>query len=183
MVFTLKIFVIVCREDDPSKNTALKMIQAGLAVRVSRRSIRGRPVVLNPYSDEYLGSWLRGEIETSGLLVVDASWRRLTSERFRGVPGIHVKLPPLLPGNPVNYGKPCILSSIEATAASLYIAGYRELYSQLLGLYKWMTTFHELNKELLEDYAKASTPSELVETILEYWETINPCYSPELLRE
>lgn len=183
MVFVLRILVILYREDDPSKNTALKMIQAGLAVRVTKRSMRTRPVVLDPYSEEYLGSWLRDEVEKNGLLVVDASWKRLTRDKFRGIPGVHVKLPPLLPGNPINYGKPCILSSIEAVAASLYITGYRGIYDELIGLYKWMRTFHELNKDLLEDYSKATNPSELEKTILEYWETLDPCYNPELLEE
>jgi pre-rRNA-processing protein TSR3 len=174
-----RIMVILYREDDPGKNTALKLIKMGLATRVSKSSVRGYPIVLNPYSNTYLGPWHREQLVKQGLLVLDASWRRLSPSRFKDVRGLHTKLPPLLPGNPVNYGKPCILSSIEAVAAALYITGLIELYSRILGLYKWMKTFHDLNKELLQEYSKTRTPEELEELIIQYWETKNPCIQVE----
>ena len=64
-------------------------------------------------------------------------------------------------------------------AAALYITGLIELYSRILGLYKWMKTFHDLNKELLQEYSKTRTPEELEELIIQYWETINPCIQVE----
>lgn len=169
------IYVILLREDDPLKNTAMKMIRSGFAVEIKRVKSRLRALVLNPYSSEYLGPWHRELALKYGLVVVDASWRKLDESKFRGIGGVHVKLPPLLPGNPVNYAKPCILSSIEAVAASLYILGFGEDYERLLGLYKWMRTFHELNKELLDAYSRASSPSELIKTIIEFWGSDNPC--------
>lgn len=171
----IHVYVLLHREDDPLKNTAVKMVRMGLATLVDARRLRARPVVLDPYSQEYLGPWLRDTVLQQGILVVDASWRRLSPSRFTGIRGLHVKLPPLLPGNPVNYGKPCILSSIEAVAASLYITGFHEEYSRLLGLYKWMETFHELNKELLDAYSKSKTPGELESAISEFWPASPPC--------
>jgi len=162
-------------EDDPVKNTALKMVKAGLARRVTLAFTRHRPVVLNPFSPDYLGPWLRSLVEQKGVLVLDASWKQLAPEKFRKLHGTHVKLPPLLPGNPVNYGKPCMLSSIEAVAATAYITGFTDTYKKLLGLYKWMETFNDLNSELLESYAKAWSMEELISTVRDYWGDASPC--------
>ncbi|OYT41103.1 MAG: hypothetical protein B6U89_00280 [Desulfurococcales archaeon ex4484_58] len=170
----VKIMVIYFREDDPKKNTSLKMIRYGIAYRIHPRKIRGYPVVLNPYAINYLGRWCREYIEKYGLVVLDASWKKLSPTRFKGIRGKHYKLPPLLPGNPVNYGKPCILSSIEAVAASLYITGFKNIYNKLIKLYKWMNTFHKLNQEILEEYSKAEKQEELEKTIKKYWEN-PPC--------
>ena len=172
----IKIYTILYHEDDPAKNTALKMIRLGLAQRVGRRKLKGSPLVLDPYSQVYLGPWMRDNASRYGIVVVDASWKRLDTNRFKGIKGIHVKLPPLLPANPINYGKPCILSSIEAVAGTLYIMSYYEQYEKLLGVYKWMNTFHLLNKELLEAYSNVKTPEEIINIVLEVWGTTNPCY-------
>lgn len=169
-----RIMVLYFKEDDPSKNTSLKMVRMGLAHKVSRR-YRGRPLVLNPYSEKLVYRGLREYVLRNGILVLDASWRRLTPEKFRGLRGLHARLPPLLAGNPVNYGKPCILSSIEAVAATLYITGFHEAYRRLLGLYKWMETFHTLNRDLLEDYYRAETPSDLLGVVRGYWGGSPPC--------
>ncbi len=173
----VRVYALLYYEDSPDKNTALKMVRFGLATRVvSRKSIRSRPLVLNPYSEDYLGPWLRSYALEHGILVVDASWKKLARRHFSGIKGIHVKLPPLLPGNPVNYGKPCILSSIEAVAASLYILGFVEQYNKLLRLYKWMSTFHELNKELLSLYSSANSVDEVMRIIEDYWGSREVCY-------
>jgi len=163
------IYVIHHREDDPVKNTSLKMIKYGYAKLVVQREVKGEPVVLNPYSHTLLGSWHREKVIRYGIVVVDASWKRLEPLKFNRIPGLHVKLPPLLPGNPVNYGKISMLSSIEAVAAALYITGFIDMYWRLIGLYKWMNTFHELNKEVLEEYRKAKTLDELIEVVKTYW--------------
>jgi pre-rRNA-processing protein TSR3 len=169
------IMVLLFREDDPSKNTALKLVRAGLAWIVRKREIRGYPLILNPYANEYVGPWHREVVLKYGILVVDASWKKLEPRRFQGLRGVHGKLPPLLPGNPINYGKLCILSSIEAVAAALYITGFKEAYSSMLGLYKWMNTFHTLNAELLEEYANAKSKEDLEKIISTYWGSKEPC--------
>ncbi len=170
-----RIYVIYYREDDPRKNTALKMVRKNLALKIHPRHVKGEPVVLNPYSPYYLGRWVKPLIDKYGLIVLDASWKKLEPYKFKKIRGKHYKLPPLLPGNPINYGKPCILSSIEAVAATLYITDYIEKYLELIQLYKWMNTFHKLNQELLETYRRQETIEKLVEKIKETWGNNPPC--------
>ncbi len=163
-----RIYVIYYRMDDPRKNTSVKMVKKGLA-RFTRRFPR-KAVVLDPFAREYLGPWDRVFIEKYGVVVVDTSWKRISSRQFTRLPGIHRRLPYLIAGNPVNYGKPYMLSSIEAVAAALYITGFMEAVEKLVGLYKWMKTFIQLNHEPLEDYCKARDKKEYIETIKTYEE-------------
>jgi pre-rRNA-processing protein TSR3 len=71
-------------------------------------------------------------------------------------------LPVLIAGNPVNFGKPTKLTTVEALAAALYIAGLREEADQLLSIFKWGHTFIEINQKRLGDYAKAKDSTEIV---------------------
>jgi len=64
--------------------------------------------------------------------------------------------------NPVNFGKPCKLTSIEAIAAALYILGEQERAAQILGCVHWGIRFLEVNKEPLELYATAKDSTEVV---------------------
>jgi pre-rRNA-processing protein TSR3 len=79
----------------------------------------------------------------------------------------HVKgtsrcLPILIAGNPVNFGKATKLSTAEALAGALYIAGFKDEAKQLLSIFTWGHTFLELNAELLENYATAKDSAEIV---------------------
>jgi pre-rRNA-processing protein TSR3 len=64
--------------------------------------------------------------------------------------------------NPVNFGKPCKLTSIEAIAAALYILGEQERAEQILGCVSWGIRFLEVNKEPLELYVTAKDSTEVV---------------------
>jgi len=80
-------------------------------------------------------------------------------------------LPILIAGNPVNFGKPTKLSTVEALAAALYIAGFKEEALQLLSIFKWGHTFLEINQERLESYAKAKDSTAIVELQKHFIET------------
>ena len=79
----------------------------------------------------------------------------------------HVKgtsrcLPILLAGNPVNFAKATKLSTVEALAGALYIAGFRNEAKRLLSIFTWGHTFLELNANLLDAYAVAKDSEEIV---------------------
>jgi pre-rRNA-processing protein TSR3 len=52
---------------------------------------------------------------------------------------------------------------VEALAAALYVAGYREKAERLLSIFKWGPHFIELNRKFLEGYAGAGNSLEVVE--------------------
>jgi pre-rRNA-processing protein TSR3 len=80
-------------------------------------------------------------------------------------------LPFLTAGNPVNFGKPTKLSTAEALAAALYIAGFKDHAAELLSVFAWGHTFLEMNCERLEEYAKAKDSTEIVKSQNRFMET------------
>ena len=77
-------------------------------------------------------------------------------------------LPFVVAVNPVNYGKPFKLTTLEAFAAALYILGEVDHAKEILQIYKWGPHFIELNKQPLEDYRNAVTSEEIVELMQQY---------------
>jgi len=160
----VRIVVYNARQCDPKKCTALKLEHHGLVRGVSQvRFLPKRAVVLNPFSQIAFSRADRSRIENSGLAALDCSWDK--AERFLSahVRGTSRCLPLLIAGNPVNFGKPTKLSTLEALAAALFISGFHEQASELLAMYKWGRTFLELNRELLETYSSAKDSTEVVE--------------------
>jgi pre-rRNA-processing protein TSR3 len=64
--------------------------------------------------------------------------------------------------NPVNYGKPFKLSTVEALAAGLVILGEQPLAELILSKFNWGHVFLELNREPLAEYAAARDSTEVV---------------------
>lgn len=70
-------------------------------------------------------------------------------------------LPYLLAANSVNYGKPFKLNTAEATAACLYIVGFKAEAQILLSPFSYGEEFIHLNYDLLEAYSQCNTDIEI----------------------
>lgn len=160
----VRIAVYNARQCDPKKCTALKLEHHGLVRGVTQvRFLPKRAVVLNPFSEIAFSPADRDRIENFGLAALDCSWEKAERFLLTHVRGTSRCLPVLIAGNPVNFGKPTKLSTLEALVAALFIVGFREQASELLAMYKWGHTFLELNREMLETYAGAKDSADVVE--------------------
>lgn len=164
-----KIDLIIYHADqcDPKKCTGKKLKRFGKVNFVNRVSdIKRKTVLLTPFSEKAFSREDRGNAEAYGIAVFDCSWEH-AEDVFSGK-GSERRftaraLPYLLAANPVNYGKPMKLSSVEAFAAALYIIGREEQAEDILGIFAWGHTFLELNRNPLDDYGDAETSREVVE--------------------
>ncbi|NOZ82330.1 MAG: DUF367 family protein [Euryarchaeota archaeon] len=151
----------------PKKCTALKLARFSLVKLVrSFRALPRRGTLLNPFSSVPLS---RLDSDSPALVALDCSWKHAT-EVFSRLRGLRSRrLPLLVPGNPVNYGKPAKLSTVEALAAALYILGRADEAHRLLSKFSWGESFITLNRELLRDYMQAETPEQVLEVEREYF--------------
>ncbi len=161
---SLKIIIYNSKQCDPRKCSALKLKRHHLVWIVhNTRELPKGAVVLNPFSEKAFSPADRDIIERNGLVALDLSWNHSDDIRLLKVRGASRCLPYLVAANPVNYGKPTKLSTVEALSAALFIAGYSEEANRLLSIFSWGSTFTSLNEELLEDYAQANDSCEVVE--------------------
>jgi pre-rRNA-processing protein TSR3 len=150
-------------DDDPEKCTARKLARFGLVTlhRSDRTTPRG--VVLNPHAERAISP-----ADTPGTLVaLDCSWESAGAARF-SLSGEHRALPYLVAANPVNFGRPFRLTTVEALAAGLTILGDRPRAERLLAKFTWGTTFLDLNDEPLRRYADCTDSAEVVSVQQEY---------------
>lgn len=154
-------------DDDPDKCTARKLSRFGLAEL--HRSNRATPagVILDPFAERALSPADRSVSDV--LVALDVSWDTAEAEGV-ALSGEHRALPYLLAGNPVNFGRPFKLSTVEALAAALVILGERQQGETLLSKFTWGETFLELNDEPLRRYADCADSSEVVAVQKEYLE-------------
>jgi len=120
-------------------------------------------VILNPFSEKAFSPADRERIEHRGLAAIDCSWIHADEVFELHMRGASRCLPYLIAANPVNYGIATKLSTIEALAAALYIAGFRRGAEKLLSIFKWGLQFIWLNQKFLDSYAEARDSNEVVE--------------------
>ncbi len=144
---------------DPRKCTVKKLERAGfLKVFQKLGQIPRNTLILDPTAEQALSS---ADRFVKSLTVLDCSWEVLDTGAISSW-RIRRALPFLMAANPVNFGKPCKLSSVEAVAAALYIMGEKERAGELLSKVNWGIRFLEVNKEPLELYASAKDSTEVV---------------------
>ena len=151
-------------DDDPEKCTARKLARFDLAAL--HRSDRATPygVVLNPHAERALSP---ADADRGSLVALDCSWESAGEARF-SLPGEHRALPYLVAANPVNFGRPMRLTTVEALAGALTIFGHRDRAADLLSKFTWGHTFLELNEEPLRRYAECADSAAVVELQQEY---------------
>lgn len=111
-------------------------------------------------------------MEAFGLAALDCSWEHAEKVLRGHVRGTSRCLPFLIAGNPVNFAKQGKLSTVEALAAALFIAGSIDHAQQLLSIFAWGHTFIEINLERLESYATAKNSTEIVKLQKGFMETL-----------
>jgi len=160
----VRISIYHAAQDDPKKNTALRLKRRGLARIVNKaRFLPKQAIVLNPFGGIAFSPADRGRLEQFGLAALDCSWEHAQKVMGKHVRGTSRCLPILIAGNPVNYGKLTKLTTAEALAAALYIAGFKKESEALMSIFTWGHTFLELNTILLDNYAMAKNSAEIVE--------------------
>ena len=167
-------------QDDPKKNTAVLASKRGdMTLHKTVKSLPRRGIILEPLCGKVFGPEDHEMLlERGGAIVgLDCSWAQIESSvetvmrRTRLQPRM---LPLLLAANPVNWGKPGRLTTAEALAAVLYLAGRKEQARQVLGAFRWGQRFFELNQEPLDAYAAARSSSELIELQFEFFDIERP---------
>ncbi len=138
----IPLFVYDEAECDPKKCTARKLARFNLVQEI--KGLKRVPygcIVLNPMAEKALSPEDRERGQDHGILVLDLSWASI--ERLPTMPKHTAQraLPYMLAANPVNWGKPMKLSSVEALAASLYILGERKQAETILSKFTWGMNF------------------------------------------
>ena len=144
---------------DPRKCTVKKLERAGFIRLVKKISqIPRNTLLLDPTAEQALSP---ADRSVKSITVMDCSWEVLNTGAVSSW-RIRRALPFLVAANPVNFGKPCRLSSVEALAAALFIIGEEQQAHDILGKVSWGIRFLEVNEEPLTLYAAANDSTEVV---------------------
>lgn len=167
----IRLYAYHAGQCDPKKCTSRKLERLGLLALVPRStSLPAGTLLLKPQTERALSRADLPRARQHGLSVLDLSWK--VTEKIGGFPtvpkAVGRALPYLLAANPVNYGKPFILSSAEALAAALVILGESGQARGLLAKFAWGEQFFLLNHEPLDAYQKADDSAGVVAAQAEF---------------
>ena len=160
----MRVNVLMYNQDDPKKCTAAKLVRFNLAKKVT--NISKNTLTLDPFADHTLLNSDKTNIKS--ITGIDCSWNLADQTFIKKFGGISRRLPYLLAGNSVNFSKLGKLTTVEAIAASLYLLGFEDQSVDLLSKFKWGHTFLDLNRNLLNDYQKATSERQIEEISKEY---------------
>jgi pre-rRNA-processing protein TSR3 len=165
----ISLFVYDEHQCDPKKCTSRKMIKFNLVQELA--SFKNTPygsVVLWPFAEKAVSREDLSAARSHGIVVLDVSWGAIDAVPQLKKSVLPRALPYLLAANPVNWGKPLMLSSVEALAATLYILGEKEQAVSILSKFTWGQQFIVLNQEPLDRYSECATSAEVVAVQAEY---------------
>ena len=166
----IKLYVYHANEDDPEKCSARKLARFGFVkLETNIRKTLKDTILLNPFAEKSISKEDLAIAQKNGILAVDCSWKNAeNSFDYLDKRNYSRALPFVVAANPVNYGKPFKLTTLEAFSAALYILGFIDKAEEMLNLYKWAPNFLILNKKPLEDYRNAESSKEIIEIIKKY---------------
>ena len=166
----MKVVVYHAEDCDPKRCTTRRLARRNefKIVKHLKQLPRGA-LVLDPFATKSVSREDMETVREKGIVALDCSWKKINeySALFRGTKH-HRSLPFLVAANPTNYGRPCILSTAEAVAATFYIVGLKDIAIHIMSHFKWGPHFLELNRELLEEYSRALSSQEVVKIQSEF---------------
>lgn len=152
---------------DPRKCTMKKLERAGMVRLFPRLSaIPRNSLILDPTAEQALSFADREKTRT--ITALDCSWEVLNTDKVRSWK-FKRALPYLLAANPVNFGRPFRLTSIEAMAAALVILGEPGQAEEILSKVSWGIRFLQLNEEPLKAYASAPDSAAVIAIQAEFF--------------
>lgn len=144
-----------------------KLERAGMVRLFPRLSAIPRTsLILDPTAEQALSHADREKTRT--ITALDCSWEVLNTDKVRSWK-FKRALPYLLAANPVNFGRPFRLTSIEAMAAALIILGEQFQAEEILSKVSWGIRFLELNEEPLKAYAAAPDSTTVIAIQAEFF--------------
>ena len=176
MTYDVPLHIIHLEQDDPKKCTARKLASRELAtLHFSTRRPPRRGYLLDPSAGIILGPDDLPLIEKGASLVaLDCSWKRLTEsigQIRKSSPRLEGRtLPLVLAANPVSWGKPGRLSTVEALSVCLMLLGKEEQARRILKPFSWGEQFLILNAEPLKAYQDAKSREEIIDLQWEFFE-------------
>ncbi len=166
----IRLWVYHTAEDDPKKCSAKKLHRFGYAQLASTLGkIPQGMILLNPFAKKSLSAEDKKIAKKQGIVALDCSWKTAEQQFPLMKKRFHSRaLPFVVAVNPVNYGKPLKLTTLEAFAAALYILNEVDQAKKIVQLYKWAPHFLEMNKEPLEEYRRAKNSAEIIQIMNQY---------------
>lgn len=148
---------------DPKRCSGIKLKRLGY-IRVLNQRDTFHGLVLSPIGTQIISPEDKELALTSGLAVVDCSWKQLDHTDVTQLKARHHRiLPYLVAANTVNFGKPWRLNCAEALAACLAIFGLQDAADELLNQFKWGHSFFEQNGDYIDAYKTARSAEEMTD--------------------